>query len=112
MVTKPKGRFIYENIAINTIPRIISGIIIGKDAKLLIKSSKNNFFPRIASAALTPIISASTHAENASIILFKSAFFISPSLKSIFYQSSEKPSHTLESFDLLKEYTTVKIIGR
>ena len=103
MVTKPKGRFIYENIAIKTIPRIISGIIIGRDAKPLMKSSKISFFPLMARAALTPITSESIHVNTASIILFNNAFFISPSLRSILYQSRENPSHTLVSLDLLKE---------
>ena len=72
----PKGRFIKENISKNTIPKMISGIIIGNVDNADIAASILEFLFLIPSAAPVAIRIEKKQLPSASMTLLSSASFI------------------------------------
>jgi hypothetical protein len=110
-VSIPKGRSIREKTDKNTIPRMISGIMMGSMEAVAIASPSRVFFRCIPTAPIVPMTTAHRHVSPAKMRLLTSASRRSRSRKSSPYHFSENPPHTEEIFDSLKEYTTVSRMG-
>ena len=108
----PKGSPSREKNAMNTMPRMISGVMMGS-----MEIYSTTFLVRACifvkpTAPSVPMTAAASEEESPSTMLFTSASNMALSLNSVSYQRSEKPPHTLDILLSLNEYTTTSTIGR
>ena len=102
-VVIPNGRPSREKNARNTMPRIISGVIMGS-----IEIYSTTFLVRACilvkpTAPRVPMTAAASEEDSPSTMLFTSASNMALSRNSVSYQRREKPLHMVEMRFSLKE---------
>ncbi len=102
-VVMPKGSPSREKKAINTIPRMISGIIIGRVERYSMAPLVRLRSRCIPTAPRVPMTAAPRQERAARIRLLPKASKMAASRSSTLYHRREKPSHTELSRPSLKE---------